>query len=417
MKVKKIISLILLFTFLFNFSVFANESSFKLPDDCDCKSYVLIDENSGKVLLENNSDEKFPIASLTKIMTMLLLAEKVEREGKSSLTEETVTTSPHAKSMTGSKIFLDVDEQMSLEDMLKAIALSSGNDAAVAVAEHISGTEEDFVEAMNKKAKELGMENTHFVNACGLHHEKHYSSAKDVAIMSRELLLNHSWIKKYTSTYVDEVNISGKNGSRKHQCFNTNKLTGTVNGRKNYEGCTGLKTGHTNEAGDCLCASATRKVDDGKKSHNMSLICVCLGASSLSGAFDGKIAREKICKQLLDYGFSSFKILDARIDEKELAPVKVFKGKKSLVSVGVDEKSTSVLVKKSSASEIEKSVEINEEINAPIEKGQVVGRVIYRLSGEQIAEQNIIAQEEVKRADFIFLFVSIVNNFFTGAQI
>lgn len=399
-KVKKLFCLFLVFVFLFQIPAVYAESAFKLP--YDCTSYILIDETSGKILVEENIDEKVPIASLTKIMELDVVAELIEKN-KLSLDDVMITTSQHARDVTGSKIYLEVGEKMTLRNMLIAIALPSANDASVAVAEYFAGTEEEFVELMNKKANQLGMTNTHFVNACGLHDDNHYSSARDIAIVARDLLLNHPWIKDFTSVYsTDPIREGGI------PQYNTNKLV------RFYKGCTGLKTGHHDEAGYCLCASATRGTDEDK--DKMNLISVCLGIPISVGKEEGYRAREENCKYLLDYGFSSFKVLNASSDDSEFAPVEVLKGKKQFVSVGVDEKATPILVKKGSSSEIEKTVEISEKISAPIEKGQTVGHVKYILDGKEIAKQNLIAKEKVEKVNFIFLFGKIIKNFFLGEE-
>lgn len=411
MKVKRFFSLCLLFVFLFHFDVYAHvnavESSKNSSSNCfdlqyPCKSYLLADEVSGKILVESNADEKLPIASITKIMLLIIGAEKIERENL-SLKDEKVVTSAYAKSMEGSKVYLEEGESMSLDDIIKAVGLMSGNDAAVAFAEYIAGSEEECVALMNKKAQQLGMTNTHFSNVCGLHADDHYSSARDVAIMARELLTRHPWIKKYTSVY--EARIRDNEAVR----YNTNKLV------KFYKGCTGLKTGHTDEAGYCLCASATRGSDE--NNDKMSLISVCLGVPNSLGRDEGDRARAENCAYLLDYGFSSFKVLDAKVDEKELAPVEVLKGQEQFVSIGLDEKSVPILIKKSSASDVTKTIEIKNNITAPVEKGQVVGSVVYSIDKQEIARQNLIAKKDVKKANFWFLFKSIVGNFFAGVNV
>ena len=402
-KIKEKFSLFLIFVVFsvpfFQLTSYA-EKNFELP--YACKSYVLMDETSGEILVENNSDEKLPIASLTKIMTMLILAEKVEKENL-SLDDEIITTSEHAKSMEGSKIFLEVGEKMSLRDMLKAVALPSANDAAVAIAEYIAGTEEDFVALMNKKATQIGMTNTHFVNACGLHDDEHYASAKDVAIMARELLLNHSWIKKFTSVYSTKIRKDATD------IYNTNKLV------RFYKGCTGLKTGSTTEAGYCLAASATRGSDE--TNDKMNLISVCLGIPYELGGVEGGKEREENCKYLLEYGFSSFRVLDEAINEEELKPIEVSRGEKQFVSIGLSDKGTPKLIRKGISSKIEKFIELDKNVDAPVEVGQIVGHVDYKIEGETILRKNIIAKESVDKVNFGFLFLSIIRNFFTGETI
>lgn len=402
MKIKKFLntfSLFLLSIIILLFQIPVNaEETLKLP--YNCKSYVLMDEISGKILAEYNSTEELPPASLTKIMLMLILAEKIENENL-SLDDEILTTSQHAKDMEGSKFFLEVGEKMTLREALEAVALPSANDAAVALAEYVCGSEENAVVLMNKVAKRLGMENTHFANASGLHSDDHYSSAKDVAIMSRELLLKHGWIKKITSNY--STNIKNK------VVYNRNKLV------RFYDGCTGLKTGSTEEAGYCLSASATRGSEE--TNDKMSLISVCLGVPYDVGSVEGGKEREENCKYLLDYGFSSFKVLNEKVNEDELKPVKVLKGKKQQISIELDKNAVPTLVKKGTDYEIEKSIEVNESVSAPVEVGQVVGEVVYKLDEKIISKRNIVSKESVEPIDFLYLFSSIVKNFFTGKTI
>ena len=245
--------------------------------DVPCQAAILIDEDSGTVLYEKNADESRPIASITKIMTLLLTFEALEA-GKVSLSD-TVPVSEHAYHMGGSQIWLEPGEQLTLDEMLKAICISSANDAAVAVAEFIGGSEPVFVERMNGRAKELGMQSTTFRNACGLDEDGHLSTARDVAIMSREMLLNHPEIENYCTVWMDTL----RGGAT--QLVNTNKLL------KSYNGITGLKTGTTGKAGVCISASASR--------DNLRLIAVVLGSSS------GK-ERFAAATSLLDYGFAMF---------------------------------------------------------------------------------------------------------------
>ena len=269
----------------------ATAADFDLP----CAAAILIDEDSGTVLYEKNADDRRPIASITKVMTLLLTFEALEA-GRVRL-DDAVPVSEHAYHMGGSQIWLEPGEQMTLKEMLKAICISSANDAAVAVAEYIGGSEAAFAEQMNARAAELGMTSTHFVNACGLDAEGHLSSARDVALMSREILLHHSEVRDYCSVWMDTL----RGGAT--QLVNTNKLL------KSYTGITGLKTGTTGKAGVCISASAER---DG-----LRLIAVVLGAAS------GK-ERFQAATTLLDYGFSHFESAEAELpaDAPQTLPVK-----------------------------------------------------------------------------------------------
>ena len=278
----------------------ATTADFDLP----CKAAILVDEDSGTVLYEKNADERRPIASITKVMTLLLTFEALEA-GKIQLTD-IVPISEHAYSMGGSQIWLEPGEQMTLEELLKAICISSANDAAVAVAEFVGGSEGVFVQAMNDRAAELGMRSTHFENACGLDAPNHLSTARDVAAMSREMLLHHKEIANYCTIWMDSL----RNGQT--QLVNTNKLL------KSYTGTTGLKTGTTNGAGVCISASAER---DG-----LRLIAVVLGSDS------GK-ERFAAATTLLDYGFANFESAQAALPDNAPRTLPVTRGTTDAVTL------------------------------------------------------------------------------------
>lgn len=432
MKVKKIFCLFLIFLLFIPTPVFAR-SKVKLDDlnQLPCKAVVLMGGN--QILAGRNYKDKSNIASMTKIMTIDIAAESIER-GDIKL-EDKVPVTDVAKSTPGQRIYLDSNEEMTAEDMLKAISLYSANDATVAMAEFIGGTEPDFVEIMNTKAKQLGMEDTKFCDSTGLDDANSYSTAKDVAIMARELLTKHPWIKKYTSKYSDVVYAykSGSDKPREIPIYNTNKLV------RFYKNCTGLKTGTTDAAGFCLCCSATEGFDNGNggeggSSENsddssnkaedfdeegkMSLIAVCLGAQPC-GEKSGSEVREEICKQLLEYGFSSFKLLSFnKSDQNDLTKIAVDGGRKSFVNVEVSKNSKSILVKKGTSSNIEKSVKLeNETLKAPIKKGQVVGKMVYSLDGKEILKLDIVTKEEVKKVNFGFLLWAAIKNFFAGIKL
>ncbi len=349
-------------------------------EDLPAKSYILIEPTTGQVLAEKNADEKMPPASITKIMTMLLLMERIDRGDISY--EDMVTTSEHASSMGGTQIWLEVGEQMSVKDLLKATAINSANDAAVALAEYMAGSEEHFVTLMNERAKELGMTSTTFKNASGLDADGHESTARDIAIMSAELL-KHPDITKYTSIYMDSL----RNGQT--ELVNTNKMV------RFYDGCNGLKTGTTDGAGSCLSASAQR---DG-----MSLIAVTMGSATSKERFAS-------ARALLDYGFANYTLYQPNISSEELAPAPVKNGQKNTVPVTLGEKNAIVLPK-GSASGIEHSVSLNEDLTAPIKKGTQVGEITYTLNGEVIAQQPVYTAEEVKEKGFGFVFFALLKNF------
>lgn len=330
------------------------------------ESYILQDYDTGTVMAEYKADEARHIASVTKVMTMLLCMEAVNA-GKVSF-DDVVTASEYACGMGGSQIYLKPGEQMSLRDMLKAIAVGSANDASVAVAEHIMGSEESFVGVMNERARALGMSNTHFENCNGLGGENHYSTARDVAIMSRELL-KHEEIKEFLTIWTDSVR-DGKFG-----LANTNKLI------RFYDGAIGIKTGYTSEAKYCLSAAAKR---DG-----MTLISVVLGAETSAERFSTS-------KELLNYGFANYKISVAVAKDEVLGTVKVGKGTVPEVTA-VAQSHFLVLTDKQSGKEAAYALNYNKDIKAPIKKGDIIGKAEIRLNGKKVGEVNAVAAEEVAK--------------------
>ena len=327
---------------------------FALPDfDVPCRAAVLIDLSSGTVLYEKEPDTPMPIASITKVMTLLLTFEAIDA-GKVSL-QDTVPVSDHAYNMGGSQIWLEPGETFTLDEMIKAICVSSANDAAVAVAEFIGGSEPAFAELMNQKAAELGMVNTTFKNACGLDEAGHLSTARDVAIMSREMLLKHPQITDYTTIWMDTL----RGGQT--QLLNTNKLL------KRYQGITGLKTGTTSGAGVCISASASR---DG-----LDLLAVVLGAASSAERFDAATA-------LLDYGFANFENVTAPTPENAPASLPVTGGAEETVELQYAAPQK-LLVQKGEGGALTAELELPEALAAPLAAGQQVGTVTVR-SGETV---------------------------------
>ena len=342
-------------------------------------SAILMEQSSGQVLYELEADKKLPIASVTKSMTMLLIMEALDF-GKIKYTDM-VTTSEHAASMGGSQVFLEVGEQMSVNDMLKAIAVASGNDAAVAMAEFIAGTEPAFVEMMNKRAAELGCKNTHFINCNGLDETaEHYSTARDIAIISCELL-KHPKIQEYTSIWMDTLRDGAFGLS------NTNKLI------RFYKGANGIKTGSTSTAKYCLSASAKR---DG-----MQLVAVVLGAPTTADRF-GSATR------LLDYGFANYSVVNCAEKVGKLEPLPVIGGKEDTVSAEAD-KSVNFIVKKGNSDKEESKTTIDEPLRAPIKKGQKIGEATLSVGGEKLAKCDIKATTEVKRMDAIAMYVRLLQ--------
>ena len=327
---------------------------FALPDfDVPCRAAVLIDLSSGTVLYEKEPDTPMPIASITKVMTLLLTFEAIDA-GKVSL-QDTVPVSDHAYNMGGSQIWLEPGETFTLDEMIKAICVSSANDAAVAVAEFIGGSEPAFAELMNQKAAELGMVNTTFKNACGLDEAGHLSTARDVAIMSREMLLKHPQITDYTTIWMDTL----RGGQT--QLLNTNKLL------KRYQGITGLKTGTTSGAGVCISASASR---DG-----LDLLAVVLGAASSNERFDAATA-------LLDYGFANFENVTAPTPENAPASLPVTGGAEETVELQYAAPQK-LLVQKGEGGALNAELELPQTLAAPLAAGQQVGTVTVR-SGETV---------------------------------
>ena len=344
------------------------------------KSAFLMDVATGTVLHEVNAHEKLPPASVTKVMTMLLIMEAIA-DGRLGW-DDMVTASETAASKGGSQIYLKEGETMSVTDMLKSIAVSSANDCACAMAEHLCGSEEAFVEKMNQRAQELGMEDTHFVNCTGLDDgpagKEHLTSAHDIAIMSRQLLKYHPEITKFTTIWMDTVR-DGQFG-----LSNTNKLV------RFYDGATGLKTGFTSAAGYCLSASAKRE--------EMTLVAVVMGAATSKDRFNA-------CKALLDYGFANYCLVQPEAEILSV-PVKLGQEKQVRAIPGQD---TQLLIEKAQKSSISTTTELEEQVLAPVSKGQRLGTMTIR-SGEQVlAEIPLVAEQTVAKRTFGELFLDMLK--------
>ena len=338
--------------------------------DLACESAILIDQSTGKILYEQNSHEQLRPASVTKVMTILLIMEAID-SGKLNYTDQ-IPCSENASSMGGSQIWLDSKETLSVDEMLKAICVVSANDCTVAMAEYLAGSEENFVMQMNAKAKELGMNDTTFKNCHGIDEDGHVSSSYDIALMSRELLEKHPDITNYTTIYMDSL----RDG--KSELVNTNKLV------RNYKGATGLKTGSTSLALYNLSASATR--------DNLSLIAVVMKAPTTKDRFQD-------ATKLLDYGFAnySYKILGEKDDI--VKTVSVSKGVSSSVDA-VLEYDSGTLLQKGSDADIIQNLNIPDTISAPVKKGDKLGEVVYTLNGETISTIDVVAKENVEKIDF-----------------
>lgn len=351
----------------------------------NAKSAILMEESTGNILYESNPDERLPIASVTKVMTMLLIMEAVD-SGKISL-DDMVTVSGNAMSYGGSTMFLETGEQLTVNDMLKGIAVASANDGCVAMAEHLAGSESAFVDMMNEKAKELGMENTHFMNTNGLDEDDHYSSARDVAIMSRELM-KHETIFNYTSIWMDTLR------GGKFLLANTNKLI------RFYDGANGLKTGSTSKALCCLSAAAKR--------NDMQLIAVVLGAPTSAERFAS-------AKSLLDYGFANYAVNTQITAGDEVQKIAVEKGVDKEVDVVAGD-SCSTLVKKGQEDNITKEIKIDETITAPIEAGQKIGTMTISRDGEVIADIDLNASSTVEKKGIGLIIKDFFATIFFGSN-
>ncbi len=356
---------------LLPFSIYgAEESGIELQS----KSAVLMDQDTGEIMFEKNSHDSMPLASVTKIMTMLL-AYEAEEKGQFQW-EDMVTISDHAASMGGSQVYLEAGEKQTAHDLMKCIAIASANDAAVAMAEFVAGSEEAFVVQMNERARGLGMEDTQFVNACGLDADGHYSSAYDIAVMSRELMSNFPEIQEFTTTWQDTIIHSTKRGDEEFGLTNTNKLI------QWYPDTTGLKTGSTGNA--LYCFSGTAERDD------MRLIATIMAAP------DYKIRFEE-AMTLLDYGFNNFVVEKGYEVGREMGRIPVEKGELDEVEAVVAEE-ISVLLPKGSDGEWETKIDLLPIVKAPIQKDAKVGELIYILDGEEVGKSDLIAAKEVAKA-------------------
>ena len=332
------------------------------------KAAILVDRKSGSVLFESNADEQLSPASITKVMSLLLITEAIA-DGRLTL-ETKVTCSEHASSMGGSQIWFEVGETMTVDELLKAVAVGSANDATVALAEAVAGSEEAFVDMMNARAKELGMTNTCFKNCSGLDADGHLTTARDIAIMSCELM-KHSLIKKYTTIWIDSL----RSGAT--QLVNTNKLI------RFYPGATGLKTGTTDKAGCCLSASAER---DG-----LSLVAVVLGSPTSNDRFAS-------AKALLNYGFSNYCEASVPISLGKQSIVTVNHGTQMSVKLKVKDK-LALLTEKVNKDGFSVQLELPDEVDAPVKKGEVIGRAVVYLNAARVGEAEITAAEKVDKMD------------------
>ena len=337
---------------------------------------LLMEKETGQVLYAKNEHQAMEPASVTKVMTLLLVMEAID-SGTLSY-DDTVTVSAYAASMGGSRIFLSEGESITVEDLLKGVCVSSGNDAAVALAEKTAGVTELFVERMNNRARELGMQDTHFVNCTGLPAEGHVTSAWDIAVMSRELIVNHPDIRRFTTIWMDTL----RDGQ--FQLSNTNKLI------RFYQGATGLKTGSTDSARYCISATAERE--------GMELIAVVLGSETSQQRFED-------AKTMLNYGFSTYVLADITPEETPMAPVRL--GRTPSVEASLAQ--SKLLVGKGQAGGLTRTVKLQEDLSAPVEKGQTVGILTVQSGDTTLAELPLTAAAAVERMTWGDLFTRLLR--------
>ncbi len=354
-----------------------------------CPSAILMEASTGSVIYEKSPDERRSPASITKIMTAILIFDAVE-SGKISLEDE-VVTSAYAKSMGGSQVYLEEGEKQTVDTLIKCIMVSSGNDASVAMAEYIGGSEAGFVQMMNERAVSLGMENTHFEDCCGLTDaDSHYTTARDVALMARELITHYPQIRAYTTIWMENITHVTVQGSKEFGLANTNKLL------KQYPYTTGLKTGSTNKAKYCVCATAEK---DG-----VELIAVIMGCPNYKDRFAE-------AQSLLQYGYTTCKLYRDE-NPPELTPVLVKGGIEEQVSAVYQEEFSWLSVSGEDFSGIEKSL-TTKELNAPIEKGEQIGTVTYQLNGKELGSIGVYAGESVREAHFLDYLIRVLLQWMT----
>ena len=348
-------------------------------------SVILMEASTGTVIFEKNCDEKLHPASVTKIMTLLLIFDAIE-EGKISLTDS-VSVSEHAASMGGSQVFLEPGEIQTVDTMIKCIAVASANDASVAMAEYVWGSEEEFVKKMNERAKGLGMNNTNFVNCCGLDVDNHMTTARDIAIMSRELITKYPQIHDYSAIWMDTITHTTRRGESEFGLTNTNKLM------KQYEWATGLKTGSTGLAKCCLSATANK--------NGIELIAVVMAAPTSKDRFADAIS-------LLNYGYG---VCSLYKDENppSIPSVEVKGGIKGTVNGVLAKEFSCLFVNGEKLSDITSSVEMFGDIKAPVNQGDVIGQVVYWLGEKNIGNVDIVAVETVPKADYMDNFFKVLG--------
>lgn len=358
-------------------------------------SVVLMESSTGQILYEKNADEQRSPASITKIMTLILIFDELEK-GTLELTDQ-VTTSAHAKSMGGSQVFLEEGEQQSVETLIKCIVIASGNDASVTMAEHIAGSEPEFVSRMNARAKELGMEHTNFEDCCGLtDSSNHYTTAHDVALMSRELITHYPQILNYSSIWMEDITHVTRQGSKPFTLSNTNKLV------RSYEGCIGLKTGSTSTAKYCVSAVAER---DG-----IRMLAVVMGAPDYKVRFSDAAS-------MLNYGFGICKLyVDENQNQDGLDRIEVKGGTEKRVSCTYESEFRYLDTEGKALDQIEKVIQVPEHVKAPVKKGERAGKAVYTLDGKEIGSVNLLYGEDVEKAGYMHCVKEVWGAFLTKMQ-
>lgn len=384
---KKYIAIGTVFFILLSHTIVSAES---LDFGKEGKSAILLERDTGKVLYSHNVNEQLPPASMTKIMTMLLIMEAINK-GELSLKEK-IRVSERASSMGGSQVFLETGEEMTVKDLLKGVAIASGNDASVALAERIAGSEEAFVEMMNKKAKQLNLKNTHFVNSSGLPADDHYSTAYDTAIISKELL-KYEAITEYTSIYEDYLRKGEEN---EFWLVNTNKLV------RFYPGVDGLKTGYTNEAKYCLTATA--------KKDNMRVIAVVMGAETSK-------ERNAIISNMLDYAFNHYEVENLYEKGETVTHLNHLQAQEIKNDVVTSESISTIRKKGEEKKEVSTQVHLNEEVTLPLKKGDQIGVLTIKENEDLVSETPLIIEQDVNIASFYILFKRSVQNIVNFATI
>ena len=379
---KKIFLIIFMF-FISLTIVHANDKNNNIPN---ARNGLLIEASSGKILYEKNKDERVAVASMTKMVAQIIILENIESGNLKW--DEVITASSNASGMGGSQIYLQTGEKMTVRDLMKGITMASANDATVALAERIAGTEDNFVKLMNEKVKKMGLKNTVFKNCTGLDEDGHYSSAYDMAMIAKELLI-HEQILEFSSVYEDYLRV---NTSNKFWLVNTNKLV------RFYDGADGLKTGFTDAAKYCMAVTAKR--------DNMRLIAIVLGEDS------GKV-RNKETMELLDYGFNLYKVDLIKTKDDKVDSIKIDKANKKEISIYPKEDIT-ILGKKSDVSlNYDIEVKVND-VNPPVKKNSVVGKIIIKSGNKNIMEVDAIVKEDINKMGFLQMYGNMLKKLLTG---